>query len=186
MVNDEEYDENLQHYEVHKDHENISEPKHYNESLEVGFEHTEQFQGNNKVEKDQLVDKDKRENYKCEFCNNPFDKLWTKKRHEKTHTKDKKLSNSKNCEFCKKFFKSHRDRERHERIHTGERPFKCNICQKRFSDKGALKGHENVHTGAKPFECKICGKYFVRNQTLRTHVVTQHAKDKGIPNIDVE
>ena len=56
-------------------------------------------------------------------------------------------------------------------------------CQTRFSETGALKGHEKVHTGAKPFECKICGKIFVRNQHLKAHVVTQHAKDKEIPTL---
>ena len=202
-------DENLQLDEVDKghkeNHEKISEPEPYNESLEDGFENTEQLLENNKGEKELLVNffshldkgitleeiKPKvprvgEKKHKCEFCNKPFDGLWKKKRHEKTHTKDEKVSNSKNCEFCKKSFKSHSDMKRHERIHTGERPFKCNICQARFSDKGALKGHEIVHTGAKPFQCKICGKCFVKTQTLKTHAVTQHAKNKEIPNIDVE
>ena len=78
--------------------------------------------------------------FKCQYCEQRFDKSGNRKVHERIHTGEKPYK----CQYCEKGFSQAGDKKRHERTHTGEKPHKCQYCEKTFincdTDNG-MKGN---------------------------------------------
>jgi len=94
--------------------------------------------------------------YKCDLCNQSFNKSYHLKRHMMTHTGVKPYK----CEVCGKGFTKRGDlinHVNHEKSHVAEQCFICLFpgCRKTFSDSFTLEEHKKTHSGK---EASICNK----------------------------
>lgn len=134
-------------------------------------------------------------NYKCEVCDELFDKRKKLKNHFLHRHKPKShfcdvcgkgflapsalkyhyLTHTGNlpyeCNTCGKRSRSKSDHAIHVRFHTGERPFLCqfSFCEKAFPSQSARKEHEGIHVSDKLYECTICSEKFQNARKYKVH-----------------
>ena len=106
---------------------------------------------------------DRPENFRCQFCQKPFQHFSSYQSHVRSHTGEKPFK----CDLCNKHFTQKGNLRKHVILHQNKRPFVCNICDKRFTQKGNLKSHVLRHS--KYHKCNVCDKSFKKMDHFLAH-----------------
>ena len=84
--------------------------------------------------------------------------------------------NPKKCDFCDDAFLYRRDRNKHTTSVHKENTFACKICSIVFLKEDTLKSHIlSTHEGIKPHKCGTCDKRFSKKTSIRLHMKRFHS-----------
>ncbi|XP_024946097.1 uncharacterized protein LOC107273006 isoform X2 [Cephus cinctus] len=112
----------------------------------------------------------RRENAKCQICNEEFPSVVLFNSHLKIHPLE--------CGQCGKYFYRKQNFKLHMKRHLGIKPFPCTVCDKAFLTKQKLDEHTNGHTGNAPVKCNLCNETFRRYSNLTQHKNRHHLNIK--------
>lgn len=128
----------------------------------------------------QVVTRDGRQRYQCNWCDKSFTLRSSLRVHTHTHT------GRFQCSDCQRCFATPTRLKEHMFIHTGERPFKCDSCEKCFKSFTDRRLHfEDTHLGFRR-HCELCNKDFRRAAFLthRRRIHPQlHARGEPLPPV---
>ena len=85
-------------------------------------------------QEEELGEKNKKEEVKCNVCDIKFSNVSALKRHVRKFHENKSIK----CHQCGKFFKTEADLESHKTLHRG---FECEVCGTSFSNNNSLRTH---------------------------------------------
>lgn len=138
--------------------------------------------------------------FKCQFCNESFESIRSRRKHEALHDADsdktcdecgksfRKLSQLNlhkeyahrelKCQHCEKQFDTIKKLKDHERRHIRDKEgFPCSQCDRVLKTSSGLKLHRAKHTGQYKFCCDVCGNGFMSKAILEEHM-GRHTQEK--------